>query len=516
MTNQISHKPSAIFLRQIIQEITDGKIAVPAFQRNYVWTKEQVIDLFDSIKRGFPIGTVLLWGGDGNIKGTRDILTDKINPDGTAKLYVLDGRQRLSTFYGCTLDDENKADIFKLAYNLGTQEFEYPTSDNNPLVVRVDKIFDTFALLGSLQAIQTSVPGDTSIYVERAKAINAILQEYTMSRVDIENCNLAEAEIVFSRINEKGTPISKTFMLQATTYDCKAPLLTDTIDSIRESLASYGFESLSQDDILNCFFKFADKNFYDTFKSNEIENFDLLSHTERVKAAAIASAKFLNEWCRVPGAALLPYKKQFIALTWFFKAHRQPSDEQLKALRKWFYLTGWKQSFQNNSLSNIRRQFRIMEDIINGNYHFAAVSFDDWVQQTDFTYDFNVSTKTSRSSLLLLAMHFAKKPTGPHDYWEYLRIRGSKAPNIVLVSNQDEKRALAAITSKRGISDQSNSIFNYTDKILKPFLLSERLISMLQNDESDRFFEERQKLIVDAEKNLMRNMLSDTFTPSNL
>lgn len=506
MNNQISHKPSAMFIRQIIKEITDGKIAVPAFQRNYVWTKEQVIDLFDSIKRGFPIGTVLLWGGDGSIKGTRDILTDKIDPEASAKLYVLDGRQRLSTFYGCTLDKEDKADIFKLAYNLETEEFEYQSENKDPRTIQVSKLFDTFALLGCLQTIQKSVSGDTSIYVERAKSINAILQEYTMSRVDIENCNLADAEIVFSRINEKGTPISKTFMLQATTYDCNTPLLTEIINNIRESLSAYGFETLSQDDILNCFFKFAGKNFFDSFKSKEIEKLDLLSHTDAVRETAVRTASFLNLWCRVPGASLLPYKKQFIALTWFFRKHPNPTDKQLIELRKWFYLTGWQQSFQNNSLSNIRRQFRIMEQIINADYSFTNTTFEEWERSNDFRYDFNVSTKTCRSSLLLLAMYYAKNHEGDHDYWEYIRVRGSKAPNIILVSNQSEKKNIAAITAQNA----GNTVM-YDDCILKPFLLSQEQLSMLHNGDTDGFVEARAAMVRDAEKNLMHFMMSDSI-----
>ncbi|MDE6628215.1 MAG: DUF262 domain-containing protein [Muribaculaceae bacterium] len=506
MTNQISHKPSAMFIRQIINEITDGKVAVPAFQRNYVWTKEQVIDLFDSIKRGFPIGTVLLWGGDGSIKGTRNILTDKIDPEGTAKLYVLDGRQRLSTFYGCTLDSDDKADVFRLAYNLETEEFEYPDSRcDNPLVVPVSKLFDTFALLGSLQNIQNSVDGDTSIYVERAKSINAILQEYTMSRVDIENCDLADAEIVFARINEKGTPISKTFMLQATTYDCSAPLLTEIIDSILESLTTCGFDSLSQDDILNCFFKFVGKNFFDSFKSTEIEKLKILEHTDEVRRTAIQAASFLNQWCRVPGASLLPYKKQFIALTWFFRKHPAPDNRQFVALRKWFNITSWNQSFQNNSLSNVRRQFRIMEDLIAGDYSFIdSLTLDSWISQTGIDYDFNVSTKTSRSSLLLLAMLYAKSPDKLLEYHEHIRIRGSKAPNVIIVSTPEEKKLLSCLTSK---NVQACNIPD--DSMLKPFLLSNELLHMLHNKEEKRFIDARASIIRQAEVNLMEYMLSD-------
>ena len=34
---------------------------IPGIQRPYVWTQDQIIRLFDSLMRKYPIGTLLLW-----------------------------------------------------------------------------------------------------------------------------------------------------------------------------------------------------------------------------------------------------------------------------------------------------------------------------------------------------------------------------------------------------------------------------------------------------------------------
>lgn len=34
---------------------------LPAIQRDYVWEEKQIINLFDSILKGYPIGTFLFW-----------------------------------------------------------------------------------------------------------------------------------------------------------------------------------------------------------------------------------------------------------------------------------------------------------------------------------------------------------------------------------------------------------------------------------------------------------------------
>jgi len=50
---------------EVLQDIRSGQIILPPFQRNFVWKKQQIIKLFDSIMLGYPISTFILW----DIKG---------------------------------------------------------------------------------------------------------------------------------------------------------------------------------------------------------------------------------------------------------------------------------------------------------------------------------------------------------------------------------------------------------------------------------------------------------------
>ena len=54
---KISIRPEREYLREIVSKMQDGQYAVPAFQRDLVWSTTQIIDLFDSITKGYPIGT---------------------------------------------------------------------------------------------------------------------------------------------------------------------------------------------------------------------------------------------------------------------------------------------------------------------------------------------------------------------------------------------------------------------------------------------------------------------------
>lgn len=48
-------------IKQLIEDIGKNKVYLPAIQRGFVWKSEQIEKLFDSIMRGYPIGTFLFW-----------------------------------------------------------------------------------------------------------------------------------------------------------------------------------------------------------------------------------------------------------------------------------------------------------------------------------------------------------------------------------------------------------------------------------------------------------------------
>ena len=48
-------------IRELVNAYINGEIKLPELQRSYVWKSTQVRDLIDSLYRGYPSGTLLLW-----------------------------------------------------------------------------------------------------------------------------------------------------------------------------------------------------------------------------------------------------------------------------------------------------------------------------------------------------------------------------------------------------------------------------------------------------------------------
>ena len=87
-------------LDKLLEDIRDGKIQLPDFQRGWIWDDEHIRDLLVSIARSFPVGAVMLLETGGDVKfQTRPIEGLEGTPAAQAnpEQLILDGQQRLTT-----------------------------------------------------------------------------------------------------------------------------------------------------------------------------------------------------------------------------------------------------------------------------------------------------------------------------------------------------------------------------------------------------------------------------------
>lgn len=100
-------------IREIIEEVINGNwgLYIPAFQREFVWDEDDVRDFFDSVLRGYPVGSIILWQ-HASYDPERDPFAEPLISGvrtnvGAEKYYVLDGQQRLTSimllYYGWSI-----------------------------------------------------------------------------------------------------------------------------------------------------------------------------------------------------------------------------------------------------------------------------------------------------------------------------------------------------------------------------------------------------------------------------
>lgn len=508
--SEINIKPEREYLHEIVAKIRSGIYAIPAFQREFVWRKEQVLELFDSIKSGYPIGSVLMWKPMQEPKlKSRNMLTDVLyDAEDTLPLYanaekwqtnpdyfILDGRQRLSAFFGCISDFENKRDEFCLFYNLRVEEFVYLPKNSrkktDKLIVPLNTLYDTFRLLEYLQEIMSQYTNveEARTFINRARSLNSRLQSVQIAETMIENCALSEAGKVFSRINSTGTDISDVAMLQAVLYNSEnSILLGERLNQVISTLGCYSFDSLKPDDILNCCYRYVRRKFFDSNLKN-IKGIDFTPYLDDIDRDVRRTVEFLYQRCHVCNATLLPYRRQFYLLAGFFKEHQQPDEWQLEELERWFYYTTIQRSFLNSSLSVVRSQYDDFEQFICGKSRTPTNYEPIYLKEINWNFGFSLAAALSDFIVIIQAENYRRcKPSCPID----------------LVGHQcfpQTNRIMAAIPFF-SVSDRSSFAEWITGKSvptteeLKSMVLTPQLLLLIQNQTFDLYCSERQKLIL--------------------
>lgn len=83
-------------VRELVDMVKRGELRLPEMQRRYVWTAGRVRDLLDSLYRGYPSGTILVWETDSEPPARDLSVAQATNVFMTQKM-LLDGQQRLTS-----------------------------------------------------------------------------------------------------------------------------------------------------------------------------------------------------------------------------------------------------------------------------------------------------------------------------------------------------------------------------------------------------------------------------------
>ncbi|APX25295.1 MAG: DUF262 domain-containing protein [Rhodobacteraceae bacterium] len=94
-------KPDSRKYHDLITDIEKGVIKIPKFQREFVWPIEKTAALLDSIVKGYPIGTFILWKTNQRMADVKDVgnIPLPATPDDRQVEYVLDGQQRMTSLF---------------------------------------------------------------------------------------------------------------------------------------------------------------------------------------------------------------------------------------------------------------------------------------------------------------------------------------------------------------------------------------------------------------------------------
>lgn len=512
MNDRIFVKPEKIRLLNLLDEVGKGEIQIPMFQRDFIWENKQVLDLFDSIAKGYPMGSLLFWTPETKYPVKSKIGAYTVAQKDKKFTYVLDGSQRITTLFNVfanpknyELNTENKELLkkrFTVYYDLKKKEFISIRSpkDKKYYYINLFQVVDTYEFLDFLREIETQSADkeENRELIDNAKAITKIFYDYEIPYVEIKGGNIKSAVEIFSRVNSTGTEISEDFMLSARSYNVETNFIfSEEISKFLSSLQKFNFENLKRDTILYCIANSKDKAYFDV-KTEELLEPNLEELTIVTFEQIEKAIKFLYERLFVIDVQLLPYPTQLIFIANFFRLNPNPSEGQLQKLENWFWITSYANYFTIYSLSQQRASHNVFMDFARGKHEDGLYCINETFNVADFPEKLNFTGVRAKTLQLFLLRNILKS--------QHIELYES-IKELYIFDKKDKSPAnvLLRISSDYEHKKDANSFIKDSDiNILEKYFISSKIQKLFLNGEIDSFLKERKQLIMQKEAEFIK------------
>ena len=201
----------------ILNNVDNESLALPVFQRGYVWKRRQVKDLMTSLYQGYPIGSLLTWTTRAERVQVRG--NDQTRAAGAIEL-LLDGQQRVTSLYGLVRGKppnffEGDAKAFtELYFDLEDEDFDFfapVRMRNNPLWVSVTQLFDSSSIDWLNQLSNNPAYSEKlATYLQRGGKVQQIKdKDLHIEPITGEDKTTDRVVDIFNKVNSGGTKLSK-------------------------------------------------------------------------------------------------------------------------------------------------------------------------------------------------------------------------------------------------------------------------------------------------------------------
>lgn len=320
---------------ELIDQAVQGKLRIPPFQRRFRWYGTDIERLFDSIRRGYPIGSLLLWERQA-AAGLVEFGPLQVNaPEMTDAWWVVDGQQRLTSIIGVLASPPTPGTEFDLYYDLSTAEFRRP-GGRRPRQdwVPLRRVVDTNDFVNWLLEFREA--DATTEQVQAATELGNQLRDYKIPVSLVRDAAEAELRVIFDRMNTFGRRLTQAEVFQslhAASDGSKPADLRALVEEVRD----LGFGSLQEDTVLRALLAIRGGDPYRDFR-NEFRNGEDPAVAFVAASDALRRAiDFLQREAHIPHLRALPYVYVIPVLTRFFALHPGASSRSRLLLRRWLW-----------------------------------------------------------------------------------------------------------------------------------------------------------------------------------
>lgn len=337
-------RADAMAVEDVIQLASEGRLRMPGFQRAFRWEPKDRRDLLDSIYRGYPVGTLLLWKNPPSAtEAGRPLgVTGVAKPQGDRYL-VVDGQQRLTTLWeglGRAPAPGEMALVFDIEREEVVSRPLTPDEiEGRPPLLREDEGLPPVPLYLVLDAALLSawVPSWMSIenkrrYFELGKRI----REHKLGLYIVEHAEIDALRHVFDRINSTGKSMRRDEVFDALIGSQIGQDGNTGLALVNAHLADLGFGAIERTTILKAFEAIRGAK-VGKLDPRTLDLIDAETDLIRTASALRATVTFLRGTAHVSHVAVRPYELPIVVLARFFALHDHPSERSLILLRRWLW-----------------------------------------------------------------------------------------------------------------------------------------------------------------------------------
>ncbi|WP_329283987.1 GmrSD restriction endonuclease domain-containing protein [Streptomyces sp. NBC_00691] len=323
-----------------VEDLLTGRVVIPSIQRDFVWMRPDVRDLFDSLYRGYPVGALLLW----KTNLTVPFKTAAVVQTAASQhqpLYLLDGQQRLTSL-AWVYRPASKADgrLIDLRFDVRTEEFVNPSAvqRKDPLLFPVSLLLQENAQFYQVLR-DAGVPfesPDFDAWTRRLQKVNNI-RHHQIAVITHESDDYEEVAELFARLNKGGRRLSKGDLV----YSAIAARWSDgldTMDAFHQELQDSDF-ALNREAVLRLMSLLAGTGAHHIkLIGAEIGEAALKEAWQATEGALRLAIDFLRADCWIPRSEILSSPNLTIvpALLLHERGGKLRPGEA-EALRRWVY-----------------------------------------------------------------------------------------------------------------------------------------------------------------------------------
>ena len=515
-------QPGARLLSHMVYEIERGSVKVPQFQREFVWNRDKSARLIDSLLKGFPIGTFILWKTDEELRSIRNLggVSLPSTPKGDSVQYVLDGQQRLTSLFaalkGLHVNRAGRDEDFREMYvDLA--------ADPDEILVFSDaseKESGTYVSVTDLQSKDFDEMGVRPEFRGLVRDYKQTINSYQCSVIEVPEAKIDTATEIFTRINVTGKPLSVFEIMVAKTFDYDQGFdLGEKTKALVSELSDCGYDTVPDIVFLQAI---------SGIMTKECSKKDILQLDKQRFIATWALAEdairtavdYFRTSFRIPVSQLLPYKALLVPLAYFFANHpAPPSGETQRRLHDFFWRVSLSGRYSYSLETRLAQDIRVIDDIVAGRppkYDYPVNPTKEFIENNG---SFNAGRSFIKAVLCCLASKKPKsfrnnadvfisndwlKRANSKNYHHFFPKASFKGQNV----DESQINHIANITivddylNKREIRDKKPSIYigrfqkdnSDIQRTLRTHLIDIERAGVLDND-YNKFFEYRCRAI---------------------